>query len=311
MISLRSGMISMWGWMFLLVWHAHGQEQVPDSLLRADSKNLPNAIWVHATVMSGGLPAGKTAFEELAQLGVKTVISVDGIRPDVDRAEAAGLRYIHLPHGYDGISEERLLQIAKAVRDLPGPVYIHCHHGKHRSPAAAAAVCISLGRIAPAQGLELLKLAGTNPGFRGLIRAVEQAVPMTDDRLDQIQVDFVSSSKVPPLVNTMVEMDSIMERLKDFQEESWELGCRVVAASEALMLKEHYIELHRSESALGRDHEFLELLAQGRHSAEKLENLLQRNTEANFPEDAVHYGVVMRELIGNCLQCHQRYRDNP
>ncbi len=38
-------------------------------------------------------------------------------------------------HG--GISRDQSLTIARAVQDLPGPVFIHCHHGKHRGPTAA------------------------------------------------------------------------------------------------------------------------------------------------------------------------------
>ena len=92
------------------------------------SKNLPNAYRLHERVISGGLPNGEAAFRELRDLGVKTIISVDGAQPDVAGARKYGLRYVHLPHGYDGISRTRQRELAKAVRDLPGPAYIHCHH---------------------------------------------------------------------------------------------------------------------------------------------------------------------------------------
>ncbi len=39
---------------------------------------------------------------------------------------------------------------AKAVRDLPGKIYIHCHHGKHRSAAAAATACVTEDTLDPA-----------------------------------------------------------------------------------------------------------------------------------------------------------------
>ena len=44
-------------------------------------KHLPNAYRVHEKVISGGQPDGERAFKELADLGVKTVVSVDGARP--------------------------------------------------------------------------------------------------------------------------------------------------------------------------------------------------------------------------------------
>ena len=45
-------------------------------------KHLPNAIRLHERVISGGLPEGEQAFAELHTLGIKTVISVDGAKPD-------------------------------------------------------------------------------------------------------------------------------------------------------------------------------------------------------------------------------------
>src|SRR5690349_14774854 len=44
--------------------------------------HLPNALRVHEKVISGGLPEGENGFRELAELGVQTIISVDGARPD-------------------------------------------------------------------------------------------------------------------------------------------------------------------------------------------------------------------------------------
>ncbi|MFO0011234.1 MAG: hypothetical protein ACK553_00670 [Planctomycetota bacterium] len=307
------GVARWWGWALSWAWLAIGvvvaQEGFKGPLRKLDSKLLPNAIWVDPSVMSGGLPAGKPAFDELARLGIKTVISVDGIKPDVDGAEAAGLRYVHLPHGYDGIHEERLLQIAKGVRDLPGPVYIHCHHGKHRSPTAAAAVCVALGKIDPSRGLEILRAAGTNPGFRGLWQAVERAVPVPEDRLDAVRIDFVSVSEVPPIVDAMVAMDSILDRLQGHQQAGWKDSV-AEAASDALMLKEHYVELLRSESERNQEAGFLDLLEQGRKLAEALETRLQTDRFQALTEDTVYSNNVLKQMTNTCSQCHTQYRDN-
>ncbi len=124
---------------------------------------LPNAFRLCPEVYSGGQPEGDAGFARLAALGVKTVISVDGARPDIATAARHGLRYVHLPHGYDGIPSDRGVQLAKALRELPGPVYIHCHHGKHRSPAAAAVACVGVGFIDNKTANAFLKQAGTNP----------------------------------------------------------------------------------------------------------------------------------------------------
>ncbi|HEX5033790.1 MAG TPA: hypothetical protein VFW62_04865, partial [bacterium] len=95
-----------------------GQRLEAAALEKVAAKHLPNVVRVHSKVISGGLPEGDAGFKELQDLGVKTVISVDGARPDVDLAKKYGLRYVHLPHGYDGIPQSRLEELAKAVRDL-------------------------------------------------------------------------------------------------------------------------------------------------------------------------------------------------
>ena len=102
------------------------------------------------------------------------MISVDGAQPQVELARKYGLRYVHLPHGYDGVSEKRAQELAKAVRDLPSPIYIHCHHGKHRSPAAATVACVGAGLLQRDQGLSVLRTAGTSDHYEGLYDSAEQ-----------------------------------------------------------------------------------------------------------------------------------------
>lgn len=288
---------------------ARAQQETKRGVHRLESKNLSNAMWVSTRVLSGGLPEGKPAFEELAGLGIKTIISVDGIKPDVVGAKSAGLRYVHLPHGYDGISGERLMQIAKAVRDLPGPVYIHCHHGRHRSPAASAAVCIALGQLSVAEGREVLRVAGTNPGFRGLIQAVENAAPIAEEQLDGLKIEFAEVSDVPPIVESMVAMEVIFDRLMDHQRRGWN-NVDPESLSDALMLKEHYIELHRSESERKQEADFLRLLEQGRAFAEQLESHLQTDRDLESAQRASHADGAIKLLANNCSQCHRLYRDN-
>ena len=59
----------------------------PDVRFRAvPSSHLPNLWQIHSRVYSGGLPDGPAAFEELRDLGIRTIISVDGLKPDADTA---------------------------------------------------------------------------------------------------------------------------------------------------------------------------------------------------------------------------------
>lgn len=74
-------------------------------------------------MLSGSSPESDEAFAALSRLRVKTIISVDGAQPDVASAHRHGLRYVHLPHGYGGISTEVQLRLVKAARTLPGPIH--------------------------------------------------------------------------------------------------------------------------------------------------------------------------------------------
>src|SRR4051812_11985448 len=76
---------------------------LPAKIELLPTRYLPNTVRIHERVISGGLPEGDAAFEELKELGIKTLISVDGVKPDVAQAKKFGMRYVHLPHGYDGV----------------------------------------------------------------------------------------------------------------------------------------------------------------------------------------------------------------
>ena len=86
---------------------------------------------------------------ELARLGVKTIVNVDGATPKLEMAQKYGLDYIHIPIGYDGITAEQSAAMVRVMREREGPFYFHCHHGKHRGPTAAAVALAGRCRRAP------------------------------------------------------------------------------------------------------------------------------------------------------------------
>jgi protein tyrosine phosphatase (PTP) superfamily phosphohydrolase (DUF442 family) len=180
-----------------------------------EAKGLHNVYRITDKLISGSSPDGDEGFESLKALGVKTIISVDGARPDLDRARKYGLRYVHLPTGYDGISRPQVLQLAKAVRDLPGPIYLHCHHGKHRGPAAASAIHLCLDeKCSVEQAVAEMKLAGTDPHYIGLYETAKALVRPSKLELDQIAADFPEVAAVSALAQVMVQIDGRWDNLK-------------------------------------------------------------------------------------------------
>ena len=117
---------------------------VPATVHALKAEGIDNFYQLSEKFSSGSAPEGDAAFAELKKLGVKTIITVDGARPDVDASRRFGIRYVHLPIGYDGVPAAQAVRLVKAAETLPGPIYIHCHHGMHRGPAGAAVICMAV-----------------------------------------------------------------------------------------------------------------------------------------------------------------------
>jgi len=247
---------------------------LPEKL--ADER-LHNAVRLHKKVISGGMP-DEASFQALQELGVKTIISVDGAQPDLELAHRYGMRYVHLPHGYDGISEERARELAKAVRDLDGPIFIHCHHGKHRSPAAAAVACVSAGLLEPGQSLAVLRMAGTSENYRGLYDSAEAASRVDDALLDALVVEFPETADVPPMADAMVGVEHAHDHLTEIKEAGWlspPSHPDLEPDHEALLLREHFTELLRTDDVTSQPEEFQQLLRESETAARQLEEALR------------------------------------
>jgi len=287
----------------------------PAVLEKLDARHLPNALQVHPKVISGGQPEGEAGFAELKELGIKTIVSVDGAKPDVELAKKYGLRYVHLPHGYDGIPEERVEELAKAVRDLPGPIYIHCHHGKHRSPAAASAACVGAGLIDPQDARQVLVVAGTSESYRGLYQTAQNAKRIDDKQLDTLKADFPTVAKLPPMAQAMVGVEHASDHLKLFAANKWQpIKDRPALEPdhEALILREHFTELLRTKEILNKPERFQELMKEGEAAASGLETALKDWVAAGRPEKTPDAFVTgMDRMAKNCTACHKQFRDVP
>jgi protein tyrosine phosphatase (PTP) superfamily phosphohydrolase (DUF442 family) len=283
---------------------AYGQS--PRGPEKIDAPHLPNAYRLHPRVISGGLPEGEPAFRELASLGVKTLISVDSAAPDVQLAATHGMRYVHLPHGYDGIPQQRVLELAKAVRDLPAPIYVHCHHGKHRAPTAAAVACVAARLMEANVAENVLLTAGTSDAYRGLYQAARDAHPLDTRTLDALAVDLPAKAAVPPLAEAMVTIDQRYDDLQRMLASGWKASPDKpdqTAAYEALQLREQFAELARS---IGRQRteSFLRQLRACEGTASELESALKAN-------DGAQAKAALARLTKQCADCHRENRDVP
>lgn len=251
-------------------------------------------------LLSGSSPEGEAGFATLRRLGVRTIVSVDGTAPDVSLAARYGLRYVHVPVGYDGVPRNSALRIARAVRDLPGPAYVHCHHGKHRGPAAAVAARLCLdASYTPADAEALLHAAGTDPRYRGLVSLPRTLVRPSVGELDRVSADFPASAPVPDFVRRMVDIDDRFDRLKAAQKAGWPDPRS--SADDAVQLTEHYREAARLPAVERHGPAFAELLRAAEATALELGDTLRRDPAAAGP--------AWVRAGRQCASCHARWRD--
>lgn len=267
---------------------------------------LHNVVTYADGLYSGSAPEGDAGFEALVDLGVRTIISVDGATPDVDAARARGLRYVHLPIGYDGMDHDRTLAIARAVRDLPGPVYVHCHHGMHRSAGAAGAAAVSLGLLSPDAARARMVVSGTAPQYTGLYRCVAAATIAGASELDAADASFPEVHRPTGLVRTMVAVDEVMEHLRAIERSGWTPPADhpdLVPAAEAGRLADLLRTLQDDDHVRTKSPGFIDALRDGATLATTLEDGLLHDM------DAAALSTRLTDLRTSCTSCHARYRD--
>jgi cytochrome c556 len=237
---------------------------------------------------------------------VKTIISVDGSRPDVEAAKRHGLRYVHMPFGYDGISTQRIAELTKAAAPEAGTIFIHCHHGKHRGPAAVGVVCEAVAGWTPAQADAWMKQAGTAPDYPGLYRAVREFHAPSPEEIARIGA-LPETAKTPALVNAMVAIDERFDALKSAQTAGWktpEAEADTAPAHQATLLWEQLRELTRTEEMAKRPDDFRKLLTDSEHAAAAL-----RDTLRTSPGDTAKLDPALKQTTQSCTACHKAYRD--
>jgi protein tyrosine phosphatase (PTP) superfamily phosphohydrolase (DUF442 family) len=285
-----------------------------------DLEGLHNVVAYHEGFWSGGVPEGKAGFEQLRSMGVKTIISVDGAVPDLELAKSMGMRYVHLPIGYDGFDDARKAELVRAVRDLPKPIYLHCHHGKHRSAGAAAAVAVSLGWMTNEQAAARMKVSGTAAGYKGLWSCAAKAAPMAAAVIDAASASFPEVTRPESFVASMVAIDEAFDRLKLAEKAGWKAPADhpdLAPIADAGKLADLFRLIDEASlrkcSPEGAD-ELKSWMARSATAAAQLEAALERagktapdGTEAASQRAAAT--ALMAGLAADCKACHAKYRD--
>lgn len=280
-----------------------------DDTLPLDFHGLHNVVAYHDGFYSGSVPEGSEGFDSLVALGVKTIISVDGAIPELEPAQSRGMKYIHLPIGYNGFDETRKLQLSRATRDAmqQGPVYMHCHHGKHRSAGAAGTVVATLGWNTPENMVERMKVSGTAPTYTGLYGCTIAAVAMSAAVIDAVSSEFPEVSKPNDFVQGMIEIDEVYEHLRLIEKSNWRVPANhpdLVPVAEAGRLADLFRVLLPTDFVRSHPADFAALMEESQQDASALEDLL-----ANPSFDTAAATALLSYLTATCKGCHVSYRD--
>jgi protein tyrosine phosphatase (PTP) superfamily phosphohydrolase (DUF442 family) len=299
--ALLSVLIAASAWWGTLL----AQPQTPPPYRPMQLQGLDNVYAVAGRFFSGSVPQTDADFALLQKLGVKTVLSVDGAATDVERARKFGLRYVHIPFGYDGIPSTNVVQLVRAAQTLPGPIYVHCHHGKHRGPAAVAVMCEGVAGWDASLAERWMKIAGTATNYSGLYRSAVTFRAPAPDALAAVSTQFPPRVAVTPLAEIMVQIDQRWDELKAAQKREFPSP----AVAPALQLQELLHEAHRTGADAGRGERFATTL----QSADSLAaEITQRHTALGAqrtPETIATATEAMRAVGKSCSTCHRNFRD--
>jgi protein tyrosine phosphatase (PTP) superfamily phosphohydrolase (DUF442 family) len=275
-----------------------------------ENEQIHRLMQLKEGMYSGALPVGDAAFAELAALGIKTIVCVDGARPDLEAAARHGLSYIHVPIGYDGIDRDTSNAFARVAQEVEGPLYFHCHHGKHRGPAAAAIALRAATGCTTQEALAVLEVAGTSRDYPGLWRDVAGWTPPT---ADEVLPELHEVAQVADFTASMATLDRDWDELKALRASSWqtpEAHPDLDLRRSVKAFAEHYAD---SANVIPAEHAtdvvLLDQMQAGLQMAEKLQLLVE---EASNPPTAAQIPALEEaflELKASCKDCHKDYRN--
>ncbi|MBL8755404.1 MAG: cytochrome c [Planctomycetes bacterium] len=283
--------------------------RIPAPQVGADkSATLPglhNVVTYADDIVCGGVPEGEEGLHTLAAMGIKTIVSVDGATPDVAIAEQLGMRYVHLPISYDTVTPERQKQLAQALSSCEQPIYMHCHHGKHRSAAALGSAMVMAGKLTPEVAQQRMKVSGTAKEYTGLWQAVAEAKPLPAAELKVDPKSLPSITKVSGMVATMAEIDLVIDLVKQAHKAGWKAPDDhpdLVATKETARLAGLFANLQNDQESKALPGDYQTMLQQAIDGSKALDVAVRNGDQASAEKQ-------LAALNKGCKECHVKYRD--
>lgn len=102
------------------------------------SVNLPNNFYKISDDLSRSEQPTRKQIQYLDKLGFKTIINLRLLHSDRDKLENTTLSEVWIKIRAGNISDEKMIEILKAIKQSPKPILIHCWHGSDRTGVAVA-----------------------------------------------------------------------------------------------------------------------------------------------------------------------------
>lgn len=269
---------------------------------------LHHVFQLSEQIISGAEPTGRASMEQLVAWGVRTVVSVDGEVPDVATAEELGLRYVHIPIQYADITEDELFKLAKTFRELEAPFYVHCYHGKHRGPAAAAVGRLVLDGCERDRAIAEMRQWGTTSGkYEGLYSTIAASEMPTAEETRAFEYDFDPAQSFDGLRAAMVGLTRTWDHLQWLEECDWkapEEHPDLKANREAEQLLRLFEATAADSEAPTWTGEFHGLLEGGTLAAKQLAAALDSGER-----DSAVLAEAMEAIRVSCRDCHREFRN--
>ncbi len=276
---------------------------------------VENVFQLSPNIASGSEPLGRAGLERVAAMGVKTILSVDGKTPDAETAAELGMRYVHIPIQYKTITDEQIERMAKTFRELDGPFFVHCFHGRHRGPAAAAIGRIVVDGAPREQAMaEMRQWCGTAPNYEGLYDTVAFARIPSASESTALEWDFPAAHPFEGFRHSMVEMARVSDRIKAFQRRGWAIDPEhpdVDPVNEAAILLGHFVESGKLDYVKEQPEDFQKRFALSLEDVELLHEKLQSWKADGGAGVADHSELdeTFTRIWRSCKECHQAYRN--
>ena len=278
-----------------------------------EKPGLHNVYTLSSNVISGSEPHGEEALRELAARGVKTIVSVDGKEPDAATASRLGMRYVHIPIQYRGLQHDELLALAKTFRELEGPFYVHCFHGKHRGPTGAAVARFVLDGASRQEVLaEMRQWCGTSVKYKGLYESVANLDMPTEVESETFDFDFPAAHPLGGLRESMITIPRAFDAVGDLGKNRFAPDPHqpdLDAANEAEILVQTFGRLDDQARTTDAPEDW-----QGWMKASLRESTTLRDrllvVRAKGDAMAIDEALAAHDRLNKvCVACHASYRD--